>query len=117
MAATGQSITAIEDIEANGSVANVVKDKPGITLKRRSIVQIFLTREAVGVEATVTIGGSNVFPQGPVNVVAAVGTIPSTEDDEIIEVIAQASDTIIIAAVNTTAGDLEIRALIKIMPV
>lgn len=117
MAARGQTITAISSIPANDSVENVVKDKPGVTLSRRSAVQIYLTREAVGVTATVTIGGSIVFPQGPTNINTVVGSLPSTQDDLLIEVIAQKADEIIIAGVNTTGAALELRALVKIMPV
>ena len=117
MAARGQTVTAIASIDANGDVENVVKDKPGMTLMRRSAVQIFLTREAVGVLATVTIGGSIVMPQGPTNIDSIVGTLPSTQDDLLIEVIAQKADEIIIAGTNTTGAALELRALVKIMPV
>lgn len=117
MGARGQSITGITDIAAAGDIDNVIKNKPGTVLSRRSAVQIFLTREAVEVLATVTVGGSIVFPQGPVNLVATVGTIPSTQDDLIIEVIAQKGDEIIIAGTNSAAGALELRALVKIMPV
>lgn len=116
MSARGQTITGITDIAATGEIDNVIKNKPGTTLSRKSAVQIFLTREAVDVLCTVTVGGSIVMAQGPVNINAVVGTIPSTQDDLIIEVIAQKGDEIIIAGTNATAGALELRALVKIMP-
>jgi len=117
MTARGQTVTAISDLPANDTVDDIVGDLPGMTLARRSVVEIFLTREAVGVLATVNIGGSVVMPQGPVNIDAVVGTVPSVQDDGIISVVASAGDKIIISGTNTTAGALELRALVKIMPV
>lgn len=117
MAARGQTITAIAIIPAGEDIDNVVKNKPGVTLALRSAVQIFLTRGSVDVLTTVTVGGSIVMPQGPVNLNTNDGTIPSVEDDGIIEVIAQKGDEIIIAGTNANAADQELRALVKIMPV
>jgi len=114
MTAFGYSITGISDIDATGSVGNVIAEKPGRQLAGPSIVRIYLTRESVDVEAQVTIGGTNVFPSGPVNVVAAVGTLPSTQDDEVITVVAQAGDSIIIAGTNANAAKQELRALVKV---
>jgi len=117
MAASGYTLTGITDIDAGGEIDNVVKNKPGVKLNQLSLVDIFLTRESVDVLTTVTVGGSIVFPQGPVNVVAAVGTLPSTEDDNIITVIAQPQDEIIIAGTNSNAAPQELRALVKVMPI
>lgn len=117
MVARGQSITGISDIPATGEIDNVIKNKPGVTLTRRSALQIFLTREGADVLATVTVGGSIVFPQGPVNISTVVGSLPSTQDDLIIEVVAQKGDEIIVAGTNANAAAQELRALVKIMPI
>jgi len=117
MGASGYSIAAITDIPLAGSVDNVIANLPGVKLAQRSAVQIFLTREAVGVLCNVTVGGTLVFPSGPVDIDTVVGSTPSTEDNLMIEIIAGAGDEIIIAGTNTTAGALELRALVKVMPV
>jgi len=117
MPAIGYSIAAIADIPLADSVANVIADLPGVKLARRSLVQIFLTREAVLVLASVTIGGTQVYPAGPVNINTVVGSLPSTQDDMVIESVGGAGDEIIIAGTNTSAGALELRALVKVMPV
>ncbi len=117
MAASGYSITGITDIDPAGSVTNVIAEKPGIKLRQASVVNIFLTRESVDVEAVVTVGGTNVFPSGPVNVVAAVGTLPSTQDDDVITVMGMAGDDIIIGGTNANAAAQELRALVKVMPI
>lgn len=116
MPARGSTVTAISDVPANDDVADILDGKPNMTLKRRSAVEIYLTREAVGILATVLIGGSVVMPQGPVNIATVVGSIPSVQDDGIISVIADAGDEIIVAGTNTTAGALELRALVKLLP-
>jgi len=117
MAASGYSITGITDIEAQGSIDNVIANKPGVKLRQPSVVNIYITRESVDVEAQVTVGGSNVFPQGPVNVVASVGTLPSTQDDNVITVLGMAGDDIIIQGTNANVAAQELRALVKVIPV
>jgi len=117
MAASGYSIAAISDIDPAGNVDNVIANLPGVKLREASVVKIYLTRESVDVLASVTVGGSLVFPAGPTNVVAAVGTLPSTEDDELIVILAQASDEIIISGTNSNVAAQELRALVQVMPV
>jgi len=119
MAASGYSIAQVTPVPANDNVNNIIANKPGVKLPQGiSVVDIFLTREANGIEFNVTIGGSNVYPQpGPANINTVQGSLPSTQDDEVITVIAQGGDEIVIAASNSTAAPLEARALVKVMPV
>jgi len=116
MVASGYSIAATFKIEAGGAVDNVIADKPGVKVREASVVKVYLTREDVKVLATVTIGGSVVFPQGPVNINTVNGTLPSTEDDEIIVVMAEANSDIIIAGTNAEATPKELRALVQVLP-
>ena len=119
MAASGYSIAQVTSVPANDTVINIIANKPGVKLPAvLNVVDIYLTREAVGIEFNVTIGGSNVYPQpGPANISTVAGSLPSTEDDEVITVIAQGGDEVVIAASNGSAGALEARALVKVMPV
>lgn len=117
MPAIGYSIAAIAKIPIAGSVANVIADLPGVKLALRSLVQIFMTREAVLVLASVTIGGTQVYPAGPTNIETVVGSLPSTQDDMVIEAVGGPGDEIIIAGTNTGAAIRELRALVKVMPV
>lgn len=117
MTAFGKSIAAIVAVPSNGSIDNVIENKPGITMSEPSRIKIFMSRQAVTVQVSITIGGVNVYPQGPTALDSVAGTLPSTQDDMLVEVMAQKSDTIIIAAVSTDAGIQEIRALVFIMPV
>ena len=117
MAAIGYSITGITDIALSGTVQNVIANKRGVTLARPSTVQIYLTRETANVTASVTVGGVTVLESGPVNINATTGTLPSTQDDLVIECIAAAGDEIIISGANADgAAARELRALVKVMP-
>jgi len=117
MSASGKSIAAVVSIGAGETVANLIKDKPGVVLDLPSKVDIFLTRSAVGVDFTVTIGATNVYPSGPANISTVAGSLPSVRDDKVITVFAQKSDEILILAINTTASVKEARVLVKTMPV
>jgi hypothetical protein len=114
--ASGYSISGISDIDATGNVDNVIANKRGRTLKELSVVDIYLTRESVDVQAAVTVGGTEVFPQGPVNIETVAGSLPSTQDDRVITTIGQPNDEIIIAGTNANAAAQELRALVKVMP-
>ena len=117
MTAFGKTISAIVKVPVGGSIDNVVENKPGITLNEPSRIQIFMSRETVNLQVSITIGGANVMPQGPTALNPTVGVLPSTQDDMLVDVMAQKSDTIIIAATSTDAAIREIRALVFITPV
>lgn len=117
MSASGYSITAISDVPLGGATPNLLSGLAGQKLREASRVTIFLTREVVEVLISVSIGGSEVLPSGPVNINTVVGSLPSTQDDKVVEVFAQANDEIIIAATNSNAADKEARALVKIVPI
>lgn len=117
MAASGYSITAVEDVPAGGVVDNLIKDRPGVKLRETSKVDIYLTREGVDVLITVVVGGSQVFPQGPSNISTVIGSIPSTQDDKLITVFGQAGDEMLISATNANAAAQEARVLVKVMPI
>jgi len=115
--ASGYSITGIAKIDATGAVDNVIANKRGRTLKEMSVVDIYLTREDADVLATVTVGGTDVLSQGPVNLVALNGTLPSTQDDRVVTTIGAPNDEIIIQGTNANAAIKELRALVKVMPI
>jgi len=118
LAASGYSIAQVFDVPAGEAENNIIANKPGVKLAETSLIEIFLTREAVGIEFNVTVGGTNVYPQpGPANINTVDGTLPSVQDDGVIDTIAQGGDEIIISATNSSAGDLEARALVKVMPI
>jgi len=115
--ASGYSITGVSPIDATGAIDNVIANKRGRTLKEMSVVDIYLTREDADVLVAVTIGGTEVLPQGPVNIETVNGSLPSTQDDRVITSIGAANDEIIIQGTNANAAIKELRALVKVMPI
>jgi len=117
MAATGYSITDLTDIPATGTVDNTIKDKTGQKLSAASRLQFFLSAEGPGdVQAQITVGGTQVLNQGPVALQPAVGTLPSTQDDMLLECFGQAGDEILIFANNSNVASREIATLVRVMP-
>ncbi len=118
MAAQGYSITGITDIPLTGIIENVVANRQGITLRQASRVRVYLSRESVDVLAGVNIGGTQVLEAGaPVPIDAVVGSMPSTQDDLVIEAIAMPNDLIIISGTNSNAAAQELRVLIMVTPI
>lgn len=118
MGASGYSIAQVFKVPIGGSENNIIANKPGVKLPSTSVVDIYLTRESVDVVFNVTVGGTNVYPQpGPANINTVNGSLPSTQDDMIISIVAARGDEIIISASNSNAAEQEARALVKVMPV
>lgn len=118
MGAVGYSLTGITDIGIAGTVENVLDGKSGITLRQPSRVEVFLTREVVEVTCGVNIGGTQVLAAGsPVNISTVVGSLPSTQDDKVCDVIGGRNDLIVVSGANANAAAKELRALLRITPI
>jgi len=118
MGASGYSIAAVNDVPLGGSIDNIFKNLPGVKLRSMSLVQIFLTRESVDVLVGVTIGGSQVLPSGSaVSINTVDGSLPSTQDDEVLSVIAQGGDEIIVSGTNSNVAAQQLRGLAFITPI
>jgi len=113
--ARSYTISAIEDIAANGR-ASLIDGLRGRTLDEPSRVIIFATREAIDVLMTITIGGTEVLGGGLASIVAAVGTKPTVPDDIIVDSGGLRGEEIIVTGQNLTAGALELRVLIFVVP-
>jgi len=118
MAASGYSISKLEAIPLTGKVDNIVEGLQGITLRERSRVRVYLSREDVDVLAGVNIGGNQVLQSGsPVPLNTTPGEMPKIQDDLVVEVFAMANDLIIISGTNENAADKELRVLIQVLPI
>ena len=81
------------------------------------MVDVYLTRQTAAVLVSATLGGVDILSLGPVNTVADLGTLPSTQDDRVITAIGVPNDELIISATNSSGADLEARVLVKVMPI
>jgi len=119
MPTSGQSLAVVTTLSAGEKNPNLIVGKVGEQLPAGpTVVQIFLTRSSPLVTFVITIGASNVYPDpGPANINAVDGSLPSTQDDEVISVVSTGAEKIVIAATNTDAGDQEARVLLKMTPI
>lgn len=78
-------------------------------------VEVAVVAEATGVLASVRSGTDVIQDEGPAIVVAANG-MPRYPDDFYLEDIAASGDKLSIRARNTTAGAINVRAVVKITP-
>lgn len=117
MAASGYTITSVFDVPAQGSEPNIILGRRGQKLDEPSRVLIYLTRESVDVQAAVNIGGTEVLSQGPVNINTVNDTLPSTQDDKLIETFAQQGDDIIVSATNANVATQQLRVIVQVMPI
>lgn len=122
MSADGYTLTAVFDVPLTGNEANILGQQPGVTLPGAAenlfLLQMFLTRESVDVTLGITVGGTSVLTSpSPVNIDTTVGSLPSYQDDRVIEVIAQGGDDIVISANNVNAAAQEARAMVIVTPI
>ncbi len=105
----------ITDIPLSTTNPNVLSGIPESQLTEAAQVEMFFTRETVDVQASAKVGSDNVLPQSPVNVVAAVGTLPSLRDDRLIISNGFAGDFVSVLGVNADAAAArELRTVVRI---
>jgi len=112
------SLTVINDLLALVGVPDILTGQPGAFVAEDSIVRVWATRESVDVLMGITIGRDVVLPvRSPANIVAAVGSLPSRQDDLIAESGAFAGQQIIINGANANVAAQELRVIVEVTPV
>lgn len=107
-------MTDRREVAANAVSLNVLAGKPHEFLTRPSIVRMFATAEAVGVNATLQVGSKSFFQDQEVS---AANRFPITPDDFVVEAAGMAGDRILLTFRNTTAGALDAFSRIEVQPV
>lgn len=108
-------ITFRADLAIGASGVDVLQDFAQAQLKEAAVVQIFLNRESVDVQAQVKVGDVEVMPLGPMAINATVGDVPLTPDDLILQTIGNAGDHIQILGTNVNAAAQEIGVIVRII--
>ena len=112
------SIPVINDLAIGAVNTNILSGKPQRVLDEDSRIDIAMTRENANVTMQVTIGNLEVIPSGsPVNVIAAVGSLPRFDQDGVGSFFGSAGQEIAIFGSNTDAAASELRAQIRITSV
>jgi len=112
------TITAIGVIPLSDNIANIIEGIRGRTVPEDSYVEIAANMGDADVSMSVTIGSDQVFPQGPVNLEAGAGVLPSVDDDNIIRTFARGGDEIIVRGQNDdAAAAAQLRVVIVVTPI
>ena len=113
-----EAFSEVVDIALASVVQNIVADIPGSQVSEDSLVQIALNGETTDVQAQISIGGAQVFPQGNVTVQATAGVLPITPDDIVVTTLAKANEQITIKGTNLDAvAARELRTKVQIFGV
>ncbi len=112
------TITSITDIPATTTNRSVLLGEVGEQLDEPSRVKVYATRESVDVTMGISLGRQIALPVGSAtNINAAVGTLPSRQDDLIFEGFGDTGDNITIQGQNVNAAAQELRLLIDVVAI
>lgn len=107
-------MTDSQSVAANSTVANVVAGKPFEFVGRPSIVRVYATGSATGLNATVLIGGLNIVQD---QLISAANRFPIRPDDMFCDAAAPAGSRIVVSLRNTTGGALTAITMVEVTPV
>jgi len=112
------SITQVSSVPSGGSVKNIIEGIAGRIIPEDSLVEVAANMGDADVSLQMTIGPDQVLPDGPVNLEASAGVLPSIRDDMIIRTFGKSGDEMILRAANTDAvSAAQIRVVIRVTPV
>ena len=106
-------MTDSQSIAANTTVANILAGKPFEFIASPSLVRVYMTGSATGINATLLIGGVSVMQD---QLISAANRFPVLPDDLLVESPAPAGSRLVLSARNTTAGALTAITKVDIIP-
>lgn len=107
-------MTDRRSVAANGTEANVVAAKAHEFVTRPSVVRVYGTASAVGLNMTVTVGNRIFVQDQELN---AQNRMPIYPDDFIVDAAGMPGDRILVSLRNTTGGALNGFTKVEITPV
>lgn len=107
-------MTDSQSVAGNATVANVLAGKAFEFVGRPSLVRVYATGSATGLQATLLVGGvSHVQDQ----LISAANRFPIRPDDLLVEAPAPAGARLVYSVRNTTGGALTSITLVEVIPV
>lgn len=100
---------------AAGASTNILAGHANEYMSEPCEIELAVVAEAVGVLVSVQSGRDVLQEEGPAIIVAANG-MPRYPDDFYLDDVADAGDKLTIRARNTTAGAINVRAVVKVTP-
>lgn len=107
-------MTDSQSVPANSVSGNVVAGKPFEFVTRPSLIRVYATGSATGLNATVLVGGISVVQD---QLISAANRFPIRPDDLLIEAPAPPGSRLVITLRNTTAGALTGITMVEVIPV
>jgi len=111
------TITIVAIIPISGTIQNLVEGRSGRVFDEPSRMRVYATRETIAVTIGIDLGRETVLPAGSVtNINATNGTLPSRQDDLLVETVGNSLAEILIQGVNSDgAATRELRLLIDVV--
>ena len=107
------TMTDRRSVAANTRTANILAGLPFEFIVAPSIVRIYLTGSAIGLNADVLIGGESLVSDSEIS---AANRFPLRPDDLLVEHGGSPGDRLFIALRNTTGGALTGQTLVDVIP-
>lgn len=107
-------MTDSQSVAANATVANVLAGKPFEFVGRPSIVRVYCTSSAAGINATLLVGGVTAVNDQQIS---AANRFPIRPDDMFVDAAAPAGSRLVLSFRNTTAGALTVISMVEVIPV
>lgn len=113
------TITVVEDIPLSDTVQNLIEGRSGRVFDEPSRARVYATRETVDVTMGIILGRTEGLPSGSVvNISTVIGSLPSRQDDLIVELLGMGGAELIITGVNADAAAArELRLLIDVVSI
>lgn len=113
------TLTIVEDIPLSSTVQNLLEGRSGRVLDEPSRVRVYATRETVDVTMGMILGRTEALPAGSVTAISTVdGSLPSRQDDLIVETLGMGGAEIIIQGVNADAAAArELRLIVDVVSI
>lgn len=103
-----------QSVAANAVVANALSGKLFEFVTRPSIVRLYATASAVGLNMTLLVGGVAVISDQEVN---AQNRMPLIPDDFVVEAVAPAGTRLLLSYRNTTGAAITAFSRVDVVPI
>jgi len=107
-------MTDSQSVAANATVANVLAGKPFEFVSRPSLVRVYATSSATGINGTLLVGGVSAIQD---QLISFANRFPIRPDDLLVEVAAQPGSRLVLSYRNTTGGALTVISLVEVVAV
>jgi hypothetical protein len=107
------TMTDRREVVANSTSLNVLSGKSHEFVPFRSVVTLYATAEAIGLNVTFLVGGTAIVDDQEVN---AANRMPIIPDDYLAQAVCRGGERLVVRGRNTTAGAIDLFTRIDVNP-